>query len=142
MGIVKTDLRVTREAAKRIRFYPAPPFTATNVQDAIGQSVSFPTAVSPTIVTHAMSPYTPGLADSILLVNTSAGAITINMTTAAFRGGLDIEIKDDTGNAAANPITVTFSGAETGDGLNPYPIDSNYGSVKFGPQTGGYFVHA
>lgn len=142
MTQVATDLRNTRESAKRLRFEPAPPFTATNVQDAIVQSIAVPATVIPTHIGIANSPYTPIATDSLLLVDTSAGPVTINMTTAAFRGGSDLEIKDDTGHAAANPISVTFSGAETGDGLNPYLIDSNYAAVKFGPQAGGYFIHA
>lgn len=142
MTMISTDLRNTRESAKRIRFEGAPPFTATNVQDAIVQSIAVPTTITPTYIGIGNSPYTPGATDSLLLVDTSSGPVTVNMTTAAFRGGADLEIKDVTGNAAANPISVTFSGFETGDGLNPYPIDSNFASVKFGPKAGGYFVHA
>lgn len=141
MGIVKTDIRVTREAAKRIRFYPTPSFSATNVQDAIVQSASIPSTISPTPVTVGMSPYVPLSTDQLLLVNTSAGPVTIAMPLSATRG-LDLEIKDDTGNAAANNISVTFSGGQTADGLAPYVIDGSYGAVKLGPQTGGYFVHA
>lgn len=141
MGIVKTDIRVTREAAKRIRFYPTPAFSATNVQDAIVQSASIPSTISPTPVTAGMSPYAPLSTDQLLLVNTSAGPVTIAMPLSATRG-LDLEIKDDTGNAVANNISVTFSGGQTADGLAPYVIDGSYGAVKLGPQTGGYFVHA
>lgn len=141
MGIVKTDIRVTREAAKRIRFYPVSPLTATNVQDAITQSTAIPPVITPTPVTFAMSPYTPLVTDQLLLVDTVGGAVTIAMPLAATRA-LDLEIKDDTGHAVANNISVTFSGGQTADGLAPYVIDGNYGAVKLGPQTGGYFVHA
>lgn len=140
MSIVHTDLRVTRERAKQIRFYPAGAVTATNVQDAIGQAAAGGGPV-PTVVTLAMSPYTPLASDTLLMVDTSAGSVTIAMLLAATRT-LDLEIKDATGNAAANPISVTFSGGESADGLSPYTIDSNYASAKFGPKTGGYFVHA
>lgn len=141
MGIVKTDLRVTREAAERIRFYPVLPFTATNVQDAITESASIPPTIVATPVTFAMSPYTPAASDQLLLVNTAAGPVTIAMPAASARS-LDLEIKDDTGNAFANNISITFTSGQTADGLSPYVIDGNYGAVKLGPQSGGYFVHA
>jgi hypothetical protein len=136
MTIVSTDLRYTKESARRTRFDPVLPFTATNVQDAIQQVQAFVT-ISQTVVTVAMSPYTPLLTDRILLVNTSAGAVTINMPPAATRTGLDIEIKDDTGNAGANPITVNGNGAETLDGFAAYPIDAPFAAVKFLPKVAG-----
>lgn len=140
MTTILTDLRNTRESARRIRYEPTLPFTATNVQDAIVQANSLPTIVTPTPVTFAMSPYTPTNSDGTLLVNTSAGSVTINLQAASARAGLDLTIKDDTGNAAANPISVVPSGAETVDGLAPYPIDSNYLGATFSPQSGGYFI--
>lgn len=140
MTIISTDLRETRESAKRIRFEPVVPFSATNVQDAITQSATLPTIG--TMVNFGMSPYTPLPTDRVLLVDTAGGVVTIAMPLAASRNGLDLEVKDDTGHAAANNISVTFSGVETADGLAPYPIAGNYGAAKFGPQTGGYFVHA
>lgn len=140
MTTIITDLRNTIESARRIRYEPTLPFTATTVQDAIVQANALPVLIIPTPVTVAMSPYTPTTTDQILLVNTSAGPVTINMPLAAARSGLDLTIKDDTGNAAANPISVVASGAETMDGLATYPIDSNYGAATFAPQTGGYYI--
>lgn len=141
MTIIVTDLGNTRERAKLLRYEPTAPFTATNVQDAIGQAQALPpTPVPTTAITFAMSPYTPTNADTVLLVNTSGGAVTVNMQPAASRLGSDITVKDDTGNAAANPISVVRNGAETIDGLTTYLIDSNYGAATFSPQTGGYFV--
>lgn len=140
MTTIATDLRNTVESARRIRYEPVLPFTATNVQDAIAQANSLPSSITPTPVTFAMSPYTPTTTDQILLVNTSAGAVTINMPLSATRSGLDLTIKDDTGNAATNAISVVASGAETTDGLATYPIDSNYGAAAFAPQTGGYYI--
>lgn len=139
MTIIATDMRSTVEAARRIRFEPSALITATNVQDAIQQSAAI-SVVTPTAVTFAMSPYTVLPTDRVLLVNTSGGAVTINMMAAAARGGLDLTVKDDTGNAAANPISVVRNGAETIDGLTTYPIDSNFGAAQFAPQAGGYYV--
>jgi hypothetical protein len=64
------------------------------------------------------------------------------MMPAALRGGFDITVKDDTGNAAANPISVNRNGAtaETIDGLETYPLDSNFAAARFVPQAGGYYV--
>lgn len=140
MTIIATDMRNTIESARRIRYEPTLPFTATNVQNAIEQANALQLPQSLTAVTFAMSPYTPTNADSVLLVNTSGGAVTINLQAAAARAGLDLTIKDDTGNAAANPISVVRNGAETIDGLTTYPIDSNYGAATLSPQVGGYFV--
>jgi hypothetical protein len=136
MTIVSTDMRQSRESARRIRFEPTLAIPATNVQDAIQQvqAIAIP---AQTVVTVAMSPYTPLATDRILLVNTSAGAVTINMPPAAGRLGLDLEIKDDTGNAAANPITVNGNGGETLDGFAAYPIDAPFAGVKFLPKAGG-----
>lgn len=140
MTTIVTDLRNTIESARRIRYEPTLPFTATNVQNAIEQANVLPRSITPTPVTSAMSPYAVLSTDQILLVNTSVGAVTINMPLSAARLGLDLIIKDDTGNAAANPISVVASGAETTDGLATYPIDSNYGAATFAPQTGGYYI--
>lgn len=140
MAIVQTDLRNSFEWARRIRFEPALPITATNVQDAISQATLFALPPVPTAVIFAMSPYTVLVTDRILLVDTVGGAVTINMMAAAARNGLDLTIKDDTGHAGANAISVVFSGAEKADTLAPYPIDSNFSAVRFVPQSGGYYV--
>ena len=140
MTTISTDLRQTRESAKRIRYEEALPITATNVQDAIAQGLSLSTTVSITPVNFASSPYAPLSTDSYLLVDTSGGAVTINLPAAAARNALPIVVKDKTGNAVANPNTVTPHGAETIDGLANYLIDGAYGAATFIPQTGGYFV--
>lgn len=141
MSIVGTDLRVTIESARRIRFEPVAPLTATNVQTAIQQARSLPPDIpASTAVTFAMSPYTVLATDTTLLVDTVGGAVTINMMAAAARTNLPLTIKDDTGHAAANAISVVMSGAETADNLAPYPIDSNFAAVQFVPQAGGYYV--
>lgn len=139
MTQIATDLRQTQETAKRIRFENVGPITATNVQDAVLQaiSVSVPTL---TAVTFAMSPYVVQPADRILLVNTSGGAVTISMMLGAARGGIPLTVKDDTGNAAANPISVVRAGADVIDGLTTYPLDSNFVATTFQPKIGGYDV--
>ena len=140
MSVVMTDLRNTRQKAKEIAYNPTGAVTAKNVQDAIDQLVTLPKSVVTMAVTFAMSPFTPAGTDSYLAVDTSGGAITINMPASASRGGLPLTIKDVTGNAAANPITVARAGAETIDGLTSYPLDAAYAAATFVPKTGGYLV--
>lgn len=133
MSRMQTDLRETVESARRIRFEPSLLNSATNVQDAIGQAG----AIFPTNVTVGMSPYTPAATDQLLLVDTSAGAVTINLAPSASRI-LPLEIKDKTGNADVNVITINRNGAETIDTQVSVPIDSKFGAIKMVPKTGGY----
>lgn len=138
MTIISTDLRNTRESAKRIRFEPGSQITATNVQDAIQQADSL-AVPPPTPVNFAMSPYAPLPTDRILLVDTSGGAVSIVMPTAASRNGLDLEVKDATGNADPNNITVSFTGGEKRDGVAPVIINNPYGYAKFKPVAAGNY---
>jgi len=140
MPVVGTDMRVTREAADRIRYEPGGPIAATNVQEAI-ETVAAGGGPVPTAVTFAMSPYTPLATDTLLLVDTSGGAVTIAMPLSSTRQ-FDLEVKDSTGNSVANPISVNRTAPDTIDGLATYTIDSAYGAARLGPKTGGYFVHA
>jgi hypothetical protein len=148
MAVVDTamGLRLQTESARRLRFEPVSPNAATNVQQAIEQAYSLSVAFAQNIaqptkttVTAAQSPYTVLTGDRILLVDTTAGAVTINMLPAASHP-LDLEIKDDKGHANTNVITVVPNGAETIDGLAPYLMDSKYTDTVFGSQTGGYYV--
>lgn len=143
MTQIATDLRNTIEEARRFRYEPTLPITATDMQGAIDQAILTPKTITLTPVTLAMSPYTPAALETYLLVDTSAGAVTINLPAAAARNGLPLTIKDGTGNAAANPISVVPNGAETIDGLAPYPIDSNFAAVQLVPKPGvGYAIGA
>lgn len=113
------------------------------VLDSVTGALSCPTcggSITPTVVTVGMSPYTPLVTDQLLLVDTSGGAVTINLTASASRSGAALEIKDATGNADANNITVNRNGAETIDGLTSVPMDSKFIAIKFAPKTGGYAV--
>lgn len=149
--LVQTDLR-TRPiaAAQDISYDPTAPLTATNVQDAIEQvqaevAVLGTPGYNPTVVTFAMSPYTPVITDTVLLVDTTGGAVSIQMPLSAARltasGYVPLIVKDDVGNAAVSAITINRAGGETIDGLTAYVIDSNYTSVNLQPKAaGGYDV--
>jgi len=147
MSIVQTDLRNTRPSARETSYSPAAPLAAYNVQNAIEQlqaeittgSVT-PPATIPKTITFAMSPYTVLPTDYLLDVDTSGGAVTINMMLAAARNNLELTVKDITGNASTNNISVVRGGAETIDGLTTYLIASDFGANKFKPKTSGYQV--
>jgi hypothetical protein len=75
----------------------------------------------------AASPYTVLAADCIIGVDTT-GAVTINLPAAATAGaGKVLYIKDETGNAAAENITIDAAGSETIDGSLTETILTNYG---------------
>jgi hypothetical protein len=145
--LVKTDFRFHPVAAARdISYEPTSPITSHDVQGAIEQVEAQAVAaggVNPTIVTFAMSPYSPVITDTYLLVDTTGGAVVIQLPLSAARltprGYIPIEVKDDLGNSAVNAISVLRSGAELIDGVASYPIDSPYTLVKFQPKaSGGY----
>jgi len=147
MAIVQTDLRATRPSAREISYSPVGPLTAYTVQGAIEQlqaeittSSVTPPAIAPKTITFAMSPYTVLATDYLLDVDTSGGAVTINMMLAAARNNLELTVKDVTGNASTNNISVVRASAEAIDGLMTYLIASDYGANKFKPKTGGYQV--
>lgn len=146
--LVKTDLRIhPTEAARNISYDPTAPITAWDVQSAIEQveaQAVAPPGYNPKVVTFAQSPYTPLVTDTVLLVDTTGGAVTIAMPLSATRlaasGYLPLTVKDDVGNADVNAIAVTRAGAELIDGLTSYPIDSKYQAVTFQPKAVGYDV--
>jgi hypothetical protein len=147
MSIVRTDLRNRRERAKEIRFYPASTIAATDVQAAIEEVEAdvvagglVPPSITPKVVTFAMSPYTILPTDYLILVDTSGGAVTLQTQASATRNGKEVTVKDSTGNASANNISILRTGAETIDGLTTYPIASDFGAAYLRPVTGGYAV--
>lgn len=71
---------------------------------------------NPTAVAFAASPYTVLAADTVLLVDTTAGAVELDLPAVASSSGRTIVVKDEGGNAATNAITIDPSGAETLDG--------------------------
>ena len=99
-----------------------------------------------TTVTHAMSPYAPLPTDFYLLVDTTGGAVEIDLPLAATRGGVALTIKDYKGNAAASNITIKPQGGgapETVDNYTngaPLVLQANYDGVKLLPIASGYVV--
>lgn len=143
--LVKTDLRARpTESARNISYEPTAPITAHDVQSAIEQVQAIavlPSGSMPTAVTFAQSPYTPTSTDTVLLVNTTGGAVVIQLPLSGSRltatGYVPLVVKDDAGNSAVNAISVVRAGAELIDGLTAYPIDSAYTAVTFQPKASG-----
>lgn len=96
-----------------------------------------------TTVTHAASPYAPLQSDFYLLVDTTGGAVEIDLPLASQRGGVALIIKDYKGNAAAANITIKPQAGEIIDNYtngSPLVLQANYDGVKLLPITGGYVV--
>lgn len=140
---VSTSL-TTRESARRHRFEPTGAVTQTNVQKAIEQVATTPQAITGTPVAFAQSPYpVKATADLVLYVDTSGGAVEIDLPASAARLGLPLTIKDVTGNAASNNITIKPNGAETIDGYtngNPLLVSAAYGGFRLNPRTSSYTI--
>ena len=87
-------------------------------------------AVAYTNVTHAMSPYTVLATDSYISVDCSGGAVTLNFPNTP-TATQTWTVKDRTGNAAANNITLTTPGAShTFDGSTSFVMDANYSAIQ------------
>jgi len=83
-----------------------------------------------TNVTHGLSPYTVLTTDYFISVDTSGGAVTLNFPNAPAANSIWI-VKDRTGNAAANNITVTTPGGiVTFDGATSLTLSSNFISIE------------
>ena len=90
-----------------------------------------------TSIVSTQSPYTPVDTDTFLFVDTTGGAVTIDLPAASGRTG-PIRVKDIKGDAATNNITITPNGTDTIDGLSSLVINSNYGGYFLYPVSGGW----
>lgn len=83
-----------------------------------------------TNVTNAMSPYTVLATDYYISVDCSAGAVTLNFPNSPVYKQIWI-VKDRTGNASTNNITITTPGGTvTIDGSTTYTLSVNYKAVN------------
>ena len=85
---------------------------------------SYLTRASPVSIDHTVSPYT-AVYGQTLLVDTSGGAVTINLP-AAVAGGSSIVVLDVGGAAGTNNITLDPDGAETISGEATVEIDQDH----------------
>ncbi len=78
----------------------------------------------------ASSPYVVLTTDEYISVNSSGGAIVVQLPNAATLGQAFI-VKDRTGSAATNSITITtVGGAVTIDGATTFVMNTNYQAVQ------------
>ena len=142
MSTIQTDMRDRLEwmQASRIPYEPSAGVIADNVQDAIEAVQSNvaagavkPPAITPTVVTFAMSPYTVLPTDYLLEVDSTGGAVVIQTAASASRSRLPFTVKAI--NANPNGISVARTAAETIDGLTSYPIDAPYDAKTFSPKS-------
>ncbi len=116
-----------------------------SITNASGVSGNTTISATPSVfgykqIAFADSPYTVISTDEFISVNTSGGAITIRLpdsTTTSRR----IIIKDRTGNAAANNLSITtVSGVVLIDTQATYTMASNFSSIQVLWNTASYEV--
>ncbi len=91
-------------------------------------------------VTFGMSPYTVTATDYFISVDSSGGAITINLPDSPAANRQFI-VKDRLGTSAANNITIkSLTGASTIELLPSWLIDDTFGSVECLFHTSNYEI--
>jgi len=135
MTRIRTDLRIVVPEADRLSYAPVGVINATDVQAAIDNLAATvaanstqPPKIAATTVNFAQSPYAVLGTDFILEVDTTGGVVVITPQAVASRTQ-PLEIKDVSLNAFTNNIQITGPI----EGLNPYPINSDGGSLTIRP---------
>lgn len=100
--------------------------TPTFITD--GADIGDPFAVDPTMLR--------------VLVNKTVGAATEIVLDPASTFQAPLLIKDLKGDADLNPITITFSGGDTMDGLTQVVINNPFGYMWFNPLAAGNWYDA
>lgn len=144
MAQVFTNL-ITRESARRERVEPnaaaGGSISATNVQKALegldgGKAPNYP---GPTSVAAS---YPVSNTDVEVQIDTAGGAYTITLPAASTwtggtKNGLPLVIKDVTGHAQANNVTINRQGADVIDGATSLMIGTNFGGWSLRPLKSG-----
>lgn len=89
-----------------------------------------------------LDPYVVANTVNRLLVNKTVPGATYIQLGLASTYRLPVLIKDLKGDSAVNPITVTFTGGETLDGLDQVVISNPFGYFWFNPLTAGNWYDA
>ena len=83
-----------------------------------------------TYVTVTAATYTAKAGDRLIGVN-RAGVVTVTLPTAQLRAGRSYTIKDESGAAVTNNITVATEGSQNIDGAATDTISENYGPKTY-----------
>ena len=105
-------------------------------------NLGFRQAVRPVLETYTSvtaATYTAKAGDRVLGVN-RAGTVTITLPTAEVRAGRIFTVKDESGAAATNSITIATEGSETIDGSATDTISNNYGSKIYYSDGSNWFT--
>jgi len=131
-GVIKFWTTPEGSSTALQRFSIGPDGTATFEQDVVieGNLTSNAGRVKHlTVVVFGDSPYSVLPDDHILLVNTTGGAVEI-VLEAAPGTGRELIIKDTSGTADTNAITVTPDAGDTIDGAASADVDFEYGELS------------
>jgi hypothetical protein len=86
--------------------------------------------------------YTVLVTDYYIGVDPTSNAVTLTLPVAAAAGtGKTYVIKDETGQAGANAITIDGDGSETIDGVASFDINSPYGAAHFYTDGSNWFIY-
>lgn len=91
-------------------------------------------------VTVSTTNITVGAADTVVAITDTSAPRTVTLPAVSGNTGRVLVIKDATGAAATNNITVDGNASETIDGATTYVINTNYGSVTLVGDVSGWFV--
>lgn len=89
-------------------------------------------------MTNSMSPYTAVIGTQRLAVNTSGGAVTVNLPAASAALGNDWTIMKTTGDA--NAVTINRNGADTIQGDTSETLSNQYESLVLSAVSSGVFA--
>ncbi len=96
---------------------------------------------TPTFVTSGAT-YNSVATDTRILVNKTVGSATSVVLLGSASYSQPVLVKDLKGDSDTNPITVTFAGGQTMDGLTSVVINNPYGYFWFNPLTAGGWYDA
>jgi hypothetical protein len=122
---------------------PGNPQTGVNYSVTLQQLALLILGVNfnPTIITSGAT-YNSVATDTRILVNKTVGSATSVVLLPSTRYSQPVLVKDLKGDAATNPITVTFSSGQTMDGLSSVVINNPYGYFWFNPLAAGGWYDA
>lgn len=130
LSIIGNDFSLVRSGYSSGQVFALPSFT---VRDNRGERTV-------ERVVKTATNYTQLKPDRIIGVTSTASARTIVLQSASTNGkGYIVTIKDESGGAGTNNITIDPTGAETIDGASTYVISTNYGSATFYCDGTAYF---